>query len=517
MTKETTDRHIVIVGGGTTGWMVAALLSQGFPREGERTIAVTVVESEEVPPIGVGEATIQSMRSFLDGAGVGEAAFMADCDATLKHGILFQDWLTAPSDGAPHRYFHPFEIAPPLAPEPIELHWLNARMRGGSDARFDQWAGVQGNLAAGNRSPKTLQDEPYQSVIGYGYHFDANKVAHHLKSLCLKRGVTHVIDHVTDVRLHQDGGIASIALRSGDVIEGDLFVDCTGFARVLHRELSPDFVDYTGSLFVDRAVTIRLPRPDDGYAPRPYTTASARSAGWTFEIDLAERQGLGLVYSSAHQSDEEAELELRAAFDLEDADLPTRRISFQSGRVETPWTANCIAMGLSYGFLEPLESTGLYFSELGARLLMDFLHFSRTNDPRKSAFNGLLNQSFDHSTDFIVLHYILSKRDDTPFWRDVASKTQISDRLRDLLALWETCPPTDASFAGGGLPFSARSHSHILYGMEHLPAELPEPIRHVSTQTSEAAYQALRRTQSEALNALPRHVDFLKKLTAAFT
>lgn len=509
--------NIVIAGGGSAGWMAAAFLSEAFRIKGNQHYAISLVESDSIAPIGVGEATIHTIRGFLEACGIDEGEFLVATGATFKHGILFKDWLYGPLQNAhPHQYFHPFEGFVNLTPEPQTSHWLNARLNGATQERYDRWAGVQGALAAAGCAPKTWQNSAYDAPVSYGYHLDANKFADFLKKISVERGVTHIRADITDISLNERGHIDQLMLSTGENLQGDFFIDCTGFSSLLSRSVRAEFIDYSDYLFCDRAVTIRCPQKGKEYEPRPYTTATARESGWTFEIDLQERTGLGYIYSSKHSTPETAEKALRSFYPDIDPEASASHLKMRVGRLENSWSRNCVALGLASGFLEPLESTGLYFIEIALRLLVDYWDpLSRSNACREQ-FNSAFNATFDESMEFIVLHYVLSEREDSQFWRDVRTETRNLPSLKHKLAIWEHKPPTDADFKNETIAFRAPNYSAVLYGMNWLPREIPIGISHLSPEQSLENYTAMKNFQKMAVESSPKHSEYLKKYTASF-
>ncbi|KAA1176109.1 tryptophan 7-halogenase [Marinobacter salinexigens] len=509
--------NIVIAGGGSAGWMAAAFLSEAFKTKDNKQYKISLVESDNIAPIGVGEATIHTMRGFLGACGIDEGEFLVATDATFKHGILFKDWLqkTAP-DVPPHQYFHPFESFVHLSPEPQTSHWLNARLRGATTERYDRWAGIQGALAASGCAPKTWQNSQYEAPVNYGYHLDANKFAEFLKKTSIQKRVSHVRANITAVTLDELGNIRSLGLANGESIQGDLFIDCTGFSGLLNRAVGAQFIDYSNYLFCDQAVTLRYPRTGKDYQPRPYTTATARESGWTFEIDLQERTGLGHIYSSKHCSPEAAETALRNFFPDIDPAAEATHLKMKVGRLEKSWNKNCVALGLSSGFLEPLESTGLYFIEIALRLLVDYWDPLSQSAACREQFNSSFNATFDESMEFIVLHYVLSEREDTAFWRDIQTETGDLPALKSKLAMWEHKPPTDADFKNETIAFRAPNYSAVLYGMNWLPHEIPIGISHIPPEKSLENYTTMKKLQKMAVEGSPKHTEYLQKFTASF-
>ena len=501
--------RVVIVGGGSAGWMTACYLNHVFGNNSQ--FEVTLIESADVPTIGVGEATVHTLRGFLEACDLSEGEFMVATDATLKHGILFKHWQIG--DDPKDQYFHPFEDIAPIAPEGVINHWLNLKFKSVTPPRFDRFMGVQGILAAAEKSPKLMHDSQYRAPVPYGYHLDAIKFAHFLRDVSVKRGVKHICDHVTDVN-HQDGIIGSVRLASGQQVEGDLFIDCSGFRSILASALGARFISYSDKLFCDKAVTARVPQSDK-FVPKPYTTATARRSGWTFDIDLQSRKGLGYVYSSQHLSEMEAEAEFRQVFGLGD-EQGVNHFTTRVGRQDRAWVGNCVSIGLAQGFIEPLESTGLYFIEMSLRFLTDYLVLE-DSDAARDKYNAVLNNLFDQTVDFIVLHYVLTKRHDTPFWQDVQTNMARSDDLNELLQLWKHKAPTDSDFLNAGLIFRATNYAAILYGMESLPQDLPTIVRHMGIEQSHEVLSKIQSVQKMAITSSPSHQEFLQKFLGAFS
>ena len=334
--------------------------------------------------------------------------------------------------------------------------------------------------------------------LKYAYHMNALKFADYLTEFSTARGVTHYLDHVTDVEMSGQGNIAAVLTKSGQRIEADLFIDCTGFAALLiEKKLGIDWVDCSQWLLCDQAVVFRVPY--DHYYPgyvRPYTAATALSSGWVWEIPLRSMRSLGYVHSSAFQSAEDAEIEVRAFEGLHSEPLDTTLVKFKVGRREKVWHKNCVSIGLSGGFIEPLESTGLYLSDLATVMLAE--HFPRDNNFEPLAFrvNRILENRFYEILDFINMHYCLTKRNDSEFWMEIRLPQRINDRLKAKLDFWKHKPPTrtdfeDQFFPGmpdsllisgakpgdhrppvdtGGL-WNQLSYEAILYGMDFLKEE----------------------------------------------
>ena len=371
-----TPRRIVILGGGTAGWLTAAYLSRALPQPAHTPHgwAITLVESSEVGTIGVGEGSFPSLRSTLATLGRSEAEFLQASDATFKQGVRFVGWAGDPTPGSnADDYFHPFNLpfggdAPGLLP-----FWLDSA----SDPARPSYADavtVQERLIRANKGPKRRQDPDFGGPINYAYHFDAGMLATWLREVSIAAEVTRVEGTVTTVTRHEDGDIAALELGNGQRVEGDLFIDCSGFRSLLIGDtLGAPFKSVEDVLFNDRAVAMQVPdeRPNQPIAP--YTRSTAHGAGWIWDIGLPTRRGTGCVYSSRHMGDDEAEAIIRRYAGSQGDTLNARLLKFRTGYRERQWIGNTVAIGLSAGFFEPLESTGIMLIEVAARMVADML------------------------------------------------------------------------------------------------------------------------------------------------
>ena len=347
-------RHVLIVGGGTAGWLTAAFLARtlGTAAGGVR---VTLVESSEIGIIGVGEGTFPSIRGTLNAIGLDEARFVRECDATFKQGVNFVDW-----SRVGERYFHPFN-APSQRPGAPELmpYWLLGEA-GRIDEKpraFADAVSMQQRVADASRAPKRASDGDWLGPMNYAYHFDAGKFATLLAAHAQTLGVERVIATVDRVERRDDGGIAAVVTRERGALSADLFIDCTGFRALLIGEtLGAARKPLNDVLFVDRALAVQVPYPAADTPIPSYTISTAHEAGWTWDIGLHRRRGVGYVYSSRHTSDEQAERVLRDYVGPAAEALTPRFLKLDTGYRETQWIGNCVAVGLSAGFLEPLES-----------------------------------------------------------------------------------------------------------------------------------------------------------------
>lgn len=454
-------RRIVVVGGGTAGWLVACRLAAAL----DPALSVTLVESPDVPTIGVGEGTWPTMRHTLERIGLGEAEFLLACDASFKQGSRFVGWRTGGPDDA---YLHPFTPPPPGDPRELVRRWEE---RGGA---FAAATGVQAQVCAAALAPRQRAMPDYAGALNYAYHLDAGRFAALLCRHGVERlGVRHVRATVTGVEAGADGTIAAVATREAGRIEGDLFVDCTGHAALLiGGHFGVPLVDRTDTLFNDRALVVQVSvAPDSAIASQ--TDATAHRAGWIWDIGLPTRRGVGCVYSSAHMSDDDAAATLaaylRATGTAPGGDTTPRRLAFRSAHRERFWQGNCVAIGLSAGFLEPLEASAIVTIELSIDALLASFPASAAIMPVLARrFDALFRYRWDRIVEFLKLHYVLSARDE-PYWRDHRRPETVPARLRDLLSLWRQQPPSAADLPHVDEVFPAASYHYVLYGMGFPP------------------------------------------------
>jgi tryptophan halogenase len=416
---------MVIVGGGTAGWMTAALMGKLLMGK----VQIELVESDEIGIIGVGEATIPSVQDLLRFLNIDEKDFIKETNATYKLAIRFKDWSHIGGD-----YWHPFgEYGPLVENSALYLHWLQQRQQ---KSEIPSLYDISICAVAAKNNKFALPDKNGQSVrnwLNYAYHFDAGLFAEYLKGYGKAKGVNHVIGTIGEVAQDDEGKIKSLILNDGRQINGDFFFDCTGFSALLiDKTLGSNYEDWTDYLPVDTALAV----PSEAVSPlNPYTLSTAREAGWTWRIPLQSRIGNGYVYSSRHTDEESAKNVLLNALDSKQiADI--RKISFRAGRRKETWVKNCVALGLASGFLEPLESTAIHL--VIASIFKFFEHLPQTMDYEylRSHYNQKFITDIEEIRDFIILHYCVSKRDDSDFWKYVKGM-QIPDSLRNKIEIFK--------------------------------------------------------------------------------
>lgn len=419
-------KSVVIVGGGTAGWMTAMILANALIKKG---VDISVLESPSVDIIGVGEGSTPWLRGFFDSLGIEESEWMPECHATYKCGIEFDKWSTKPGF---ERYFHPFASMLDNLSMTQFIHNAQARVNGADVHAHPNRFFIASRLADEHLAPIPASNFPFD--VWYAYHFDSALLGKFLHRKALERGVRYRSCHVSHATLDDRGDIASVTTQEGESIGADFFVDCTGFASLLiGKTLATPFISFSNNLFNDAAVA--MPTPIDEFIPSQ-TVSTAMKYGWAWKIPLTSRYGNGYVYSSSFCSADQAEHELRATLGLLDSETPARHLKMRIGRVTKHWNRNCLAVGLAQGFIEPLEATALLFIQKTATGIVEFLEQGDFSVAAHDRFNQRVNEHFEGTRDYIVTHYKTNSRTDTDYWRANAANLNISDSLKRLFNLW---------------------------------------------------------------------------------
>jgi tryptophan halogenase len=452
-------QHVVIVGGGTAGWLSACVLAAKRP-----DLSITLVESPDIPTIGVGEGTWPTMRETLSAIGISEADFLRECDGSFKQGSRFDGWTTgAPGDS----YLHPFTMPPPGDMSGLLAAWQS----GAKDRRFASAMTAQVAVCEHGLAPRQRTMPDFAGAVNYGYHLDAGKFAALLTSHGItKLGIKRIADIVTGVEAHSDGDISALQLRNNLPVSGDLFIDCSGHSALLiGGHFNIDWVDRSDTSFNDRALAVQVPvAPDSVIASQ--TIGTAHEAGWLWDIALPSRRGIGCVYSSRFLGDEAAERILTNYLveqvpGIDPAAFLPRKLSFATGHRARFWHRNCLAIGMSAGFIEPLEASAIVMIELSLKALTEnFPSGRQVMDIHAARFNDLFDYRWNRVVDFLKLHYILSQRQE-PYWQAQRAPETIPTRLAEQVALWKDQPPSAWDFPQIDEIFSAASQQYILYGM----------------------------------------------------
>lgn len=492
-------RRIVIVGGGSAGWMTAGLIAA----EHRGAVQVTLIESPDVAPIGVGEGTWPSMRDTLRRIGVSESDFFRECDASFKQGSRFNRWVDG-SDA--DYYFHPFSLPQGYGEVNLPEQWQAQHPH----VPFADLVSYQSHLCVGGRAPKQVVTPEYAAVANYGYHLDAGKFGVFLRKHCLEQlGVHHVPDHVDGINSHANGDIASLRTRAHGALEGELFIDCTGMqSLLLGQHYGVALIPQHDVLYNDSALAVQIPYPDEHHPIASQTSSTAQSAGWIWDIGLPTRRGVGHVYASRYISDDQAEAELRAYIVQTGgpADIPPpRKLSFAPGYRERFWHRNCVAIGLSAGFIEPLEASALAIVEMSAAMVSDELPATReAMDIVARRFNEAFTYRWERVIDFLKLHYVLSRRRDTAYWRDNTDPAAAPERLRELLTLWRHRAPSRNDFNRIEEVFPSASYQYILYGMGfHTEFSRAGAARPQDASMADGYFQEAAGLTRKMLGALP--------------
>ena len=424
----------IVLGGGTAGWMAANLLAKSFNStnigQTRAPIKIIVIESPDIGIVGVGEGSTPQLRSLFDYLDIPESSWMPKCNATYKTGINFRSWSSEPDCES---YFHPFPAKTDRDTAQAFVYNSYLRRHGyGVNATPDHYF-LPATLAKQGRGP--IADDNFPFPVSYGYHFDSYLMGEVLRDNAMGLGVEHVQARIEEVELSESGDIKSLVCEQGTAYLADYFIDCSGFASVLiEKALKVPFIRFDENLFNDSAVVLPT---SAALAPNPYTTATALSAGWAWDIPLTNRTGNGYVYSSAYLSREQAEQELRAHLGLLDSDSEARHLSMRVGQRQQHWAKNCLAVGLSQGFIEPLEATALHLAQVTLQSFIECLINGRTSSADQANFNQQISARFDGVRDYIVCHYKVSSRSDTDYWRDNASNPNVSKSLAAVLSAWD--------------------------------------------------------------------------------
>ena len=490
-------RKIVIAGGGTAGWMAAAAFSALLDKNATE---VVLVESDEIGTVGVGEATIPPLCAFNYMVGIDENEFLAASQGTFKLGIEFVDW-----GALGERYFHPFgPHGQDYRGVPFHQFYLReTRRRPLPDIR--QWS-MSGVAAELGRFARGGTDTPMPlAQLTYAFHFDASLYAAFLRRVAERKGVQRIEGKIVEVMLDGAAGhVRSVELADGRTIDGELFVDCSGFRGLLIEEnLGTGYEDWSRWLPCDRAVAVpsRLPGPPD-----PFTRSTARQAGWQWRIPLQHRMGNGLVYSNAHISREEAEASLLANLEAEPLANP-RHLSFTAGRRRLAWNGNVVSLGLSSGFIEPLESTSIHLVQSGISKLLALFPDRHFNPVERDEYNRQMQDVFEDVRDFIILHYKATRREDSEFW-NYCRTMDVPDSLAAKLDLWRA---KGRVFRRGCELFDTPSWVAVLLGQGLVPEEQEPAANAMDRAYMSDAIDRMRLSYRRTAEQMPTHADFIAR------
>ena len=493
-------KHIVIVGGGSAGWMTAAALSSMLS---PKKVSVTLIESDKIGTVGVGEATIPDMLNFNAMLGINEAEFLKATNGTFKLGIEFIDWGKKGDS-----YIHPFgNIGVDMQGIDFHQYWLHSKA-GGNPSPLQDYS-MCAVAAADNKF--VLPDPNPRSVLShlrYAYHIDATLYAKYLRGYAEKRGIKRVEGKVDRVTLDPEtGNIASLNMENGTEIEGDFFFDCTGFRALLtEKALGVPFTDWSHWLPCDSAQTVASERVGPLL---PYTKAIAKSAGWQWRIPTQTRTGNGHIYSSKYMDDNEAIETLMTGLDSKPLGEP-RKISFKTGCRETLWNKNCIAIGLSAGFLEPLESTSLFLIQMGISRFITLFPSANVSDVVRDEYNKQMLKEFHQVRDFIILHYVATQRDDSPFW-NYCRNMSVPDSLSRKMDLFREAGRV---FRYDDELFSKPSWVAVCLGQNIIPKTNDPIVSSLPYEQVQHSLNSMQNAMRQAAQKMSSHEEFLKQYGA---
>ena len=506
--------NVVIVGGGTAGWLTAGIIAAKHYLKDSPTqeTVITLVESPDVKNLGVGEGTWPTMRDTLRQIGLSEREFIACCDASFKQASKFVGWST----GKNEHYYHPFTAPSGYGAVSMADHWSATT----KDLDFESWVCAQGAICDNNLAPKLPQMPEYAFSLNYGYHLNAGKFVKMLHQHCVEKlGVKYIQGHVEQVLSAENGDISAIVLADGEHIAGDLFIDCSGFAAILiGKHYQIPFKSKQHILFNDTALAAQVDYASDDVPIASCTVATAQKSGWVWDIALQNRRGIGHVFSSDHTSVAQAEEALLKYIKndplLSSQQITPRTIKFTPGHRETFWHKNCIAIGVSAGFVEPLEATALVLIEKSAEWLSQQLPRERSAmTVLAKRFNTLTLQRWQEIIDFIKLHYLLTNRNDSEYWQEHQRPDSIPESLQDALTLWRTQAPGLYESNQRFELFSSASKQYVLYGMGFETKQKQEAnlcqkevslIKRIRNETLH--------TTEKLLSGLPTNREFLSRI-----
>ena len=508
--------RIIIVGGGSAGWLTAGVIAaeHRIDPNAERPFELVLIESPDVPTIGVGEGTWPSMRTTLQRIGLSETDFIRHCDASFKQGTWFRNWHSGNGD----TYSHPFTVPIGYADTNLAPHWLAL-----SDAPpFADAVTPQTALFADCLAPKQITTPEYAFVVNYGYHLDAGKFAELLRRHCTENlGVKHVEANVSQISTAENGDIRSVMTDRAGEIAGDLFIDCTGVKSLLLGEhFKIPFESRQAYLFNDTALAAQVPYTAEDQPVQSCTLSTAQTAGWIWDIGLPTRRGTGHVYSSAHISEDEATAQLLSyireiAGDKAASSVVPRKIRFQPGHRREFWHRNCVAIGMSSGFIEPLEASALVMIELAAGMIADQMPPTREiMDIVARRYNRKFRRHWNQIIEFLKLHYILSARNDSPYWQDNHAAASIPEKLAEQLLMWRHRSPWHQDAEAVDELFPTASYQYILYGMG-FRSETMLTRSHQQAGQKRQATEQFQKNSAQAIQlrqALPGNRELLNKV-----
>jgi tryptophan halogenase len=508
-------KHITIVGGGTAGWMTAALLnSQLNPPGRPQKIKISLIESPNIKTVGVGEATVPGMRRTVQAFGIDEREFVRRCNVTFKLGVDFVDW-NRDENGAPVSYVNPFSGGRSIKGVDSLYYFHRFGRRATDDTRaidpIEATTPTRDAMVL-KKGPRRIKDDNYAQQLPYAYHLDAGLFAQYLAGVSVRNGIEHIRDDVVNVNLDERGFVASLDLKECGNHPIEFVIDCTGFkGLIINEALGEPFVPYSKYLLNDRALAVQIPHknPKDLL---PGTRSTALGAGWVWRVPLQSRIGTGYVFSSAHRTDEEATAEFLKHLGLTEEEAQPRAIPIRVGRTRRAFVKNCLAVGLASGFIEPLESTAIHMIDMATRYLFAYFPDMDFDEKLLASYNRVAEELYDEVRDFIVLHYCLNNRTDTDYWRTAREDMPVPDRLAENLEVWKYTLPSEYDLPTDRF-FGKWNYEVVLFGKGFYPKDHVFPIAETLDEEDWKTYiREFRTHRTNHLAQLPGHHELVTAL-----
>lgn len=498
--------NIAIIGGGTAGWLAANHLAVKLQNRAD--VSITLIESPDIPPIGVGEGTVPAIRRSLASFGIKEADLITKCETTFKQSIKFVNWLDKSKHGELNSYHHLFDHPKKYAD--LVDYWLNQSQQQ-NQTGFAEFCSPQYSACENNRAPKLDTSKEYEGITGYAYHFNAAKFAALLADNAKSKfAVEHVIANVTQVNKTSSDQIKSLVLNGEEEREFDFYIDCSGFKSLLINDtLHVPFVDKSDTLLVDSAITVQVPTEADSEIP-PYTLATAHQAGWIWDIALTGRRGVGFVYSSKYMTEDQARAKLKHYVGESFDKLATRKIPMKIGYRASMWQGNCVALGLAQGFVEPLEATSILLTDFTAGYLAQRFPTDSSEVAMLShRYNKTVTYCWERVINFIKLHYCLSDRQDSQFWLDNQAQEGIAQSLQEQLSWWRNSAPIAEDFFSKFEIFDLDNYLYVLYGMK-FTTQTPN-LTAAQLAVAQKDAELMAHYGKEMANKLPSHRSLINQ------
>lgn len=507
-------QKIIIVGGGTAGWLTAGLIAAEHLSQAKNGVQIALIESKNIATIGVGEGTWPTMRETLNTLGISETDFIACCDASFKQGSAFIGWHNGQSND---HYYHPF-VAPHGFGQANQIDYWQTHP---DHSTFAHALSYQPHLCDHQKAPKQYQTPPFAGVANYGYHLDAGKFSTLLTQHCTSTlGVEHIQDDVIGVVGDINENIQGVKTAEHGLLTADLFIDCSGLhALLIGQHYHIPFIDLKPVLFNDSAIAVQVPYTTSQDAIASHTLSTAHHNGWIWDIGLPTRRGIGCVYASDYLTEDKAQAELvrylgttHSSKGIEHFNF--RTIHFTPGYRKHFWHKNCVAVGMAAGFIEPLEASALALVELSAKMIAKELPSHTSIMPiTAKRFNNRFTYRWERIVEFLKLHYVLSKRQ-SPYWLDNRAQHTIPERLQELLQLWQYQAPSYNDFTEIEEIFPAASYQYILYGMQFKTMASTTASRYNNHVIAEKYFRENKQLTQKYLAGLPSNRELINYLIA---